>query len=57
MTALNEYGIKWLDDDPFILSLWRLRDAGHALYQGQLCTVTGDVDTCPLCALLAEHIG
>jgi hypothetical protein len=55
--ARNEYGIEWLDRDPFILSLWRIRDAGHAIYDGEPCTVTGDPDTCDLCALLSAHIG
>jgi hypothetical protein len=57
MIARNEYGIEWLDRDPFILSLWRIRDAGHAIYDGEPCAVTGDPDTCDLCALLSAHIG
>jgi hypothetical protein len=58
MTApKNEYGLAWLDSEPFILSLWRLRDKGHAIYQGEECAVTGDADTCDECALLSANIG
>jgi hypothetical protein len=57
MVAKNEYGIDWLDDKPFILSLWRLREAGHALYQGERCQLSGDPDHCDACALLIRHIG
>ncbi len=55
--VVNEYGLAWLDRDPFMLSLWRWRDEGHAIYEGDECKVTGDVDSCSLCALLAKHIG
>ena len=51
---MNEYG---LELDPFTLKLWRIRDAGHAIYDGEKCAVTGDPDTCELCSLLSEHIG
>lgn len=57
MAIENEYGLEWLDSDPFMLSLWRLRDSGHALYQGERCSVSGDPDTCDACALLSAHIG
>jgi hypothetical protein len=57
MSVQNEYGLEWLDSDPFMLSLWRLRDSGHALYQGERCSVSGDPDTCDACALLSAHIG
>jgi hypothetical protein len=53
----NEYDLSWLDSDPFMLSLWRLRDAGHALYQGERCAVSGDPETCEACTLLSNHIG
>ena len=55
--VLNEYGLAWLDRDPFTLSLWRWRDEGHAAFQGEECKVTGDVNTCSLCALLVENLG
>jgi hypothetical protein len=53
----NEYGIAWLDSDPFTLNLWRVRDAGHAIYDGEPCLVSGDPDSCDSCALLSAHIG
>lgn len=55
--VLNEYGLAWLDRDPFTLSLWRWRDEGHSIYQGEECKVTGDVETCTLCALVAKNLG
>ena len=55
--VVNEYGLAWLDRDPFTLSLWRWRDEGHAIYKGEECKVTGDVETCSLCALVAENLG
>jgi hypothetical protein len=56
-TPKNEYGLAWLDRDPFTLSLWRLREAGHAIYSGERCAVAGNPDTCDACGLLSAHIG
>jgi hypothetical protein len=30
---------------------------GHSVYDGEICTVTGDVHTCPSCMLLAAKVG
>jgi hypothetical protein len=53
---MNEFGLSWLDLNPFILSLWRLRAQGHAIYSGERCQVSKNPDSCPSCQLLAEHI-
>ncbi len=42
---------------PLFAELRTLRDAGHAIYDGEPCTVTGDPDSCGSCALLSAHIG
>jgi hypothetical protein len=54
---MNEFGLSWLDSNPFILSLWRLRAQGHAIYAGERCQVSMNPDSCPSCQLLAENIG
>jgi hypothetical protein len=53
---MNEFGLSWLDSNPFILSLWRLREEGHAIYAGERCQVSMNPDSCPSCQLLAENI-
>lgn len=58
MTAMkNEYGLNRLDENPFMLNLWRLRDSGHAIYDGEECGVSGNWVTCEECALLSANIG
>jgi hypothetical protein len=54
---MNEYGLPWLDEDPFILGLWRLIDLGHVRYQGEQCQINRGSKNCPECSLISEHIG
>jgi len=56
-SMMNEYGLPWLDENPFILNLWRLIDSGHIRYEGECCKVNPNQKNCPECLLIAEHIG